>query len=91
MKVFMLLISKAYLNQYKYDYVNRFDMYKSFQTQLDQYKLMIPKIEDFIQSWVQQNGLPVVHINIQNSTTLQLTQEYFLYDPSIINTNVDTK
>ncbi len=57
----------------------------------DQNDASIPNIGSFVQSWTKQNGHPVVHVHVLNSTAIRITQEYFLFDPKVIDSEVKEK
>jgi aminopeptidase N len=48
----------------------------------EEHKVFSPNLQNFIETWVNQNGHPVVHVQIINETTISIKQERFLYDQS---------
>ena len=65
-------------------------MISSFQNTFDKQNSSVytPKFENFFDSWTLISGYPVIHVQMLNSTRIRLTQEYFIYDRSLITDKI---
>jgi aminopeptidase N len=90
MKMSYNLNFKDYLKKHKYGYVNNNDMISSFQNTLDKQNVsvFIPKLENFFNPWTLINGYPVINVKTLNASRIQLTQEYFIYDRSLVTPEI---
>ena len=67
--------------------MSRNNHYVKKQVKLEDKKI-IPDLAKIMTTWTKQMGHPVVTVQILNETTITLTQNHFLLDPSTKPTEV---